>query len=323
MTGQSVTQPDREGPWFAPGDRVTTRTWKGSEYHRAGRNVFATVVEVAPIPGSKPVRQQFRAMGADWCGSGSVWNHSDEYVLAPRYVLQNLTNGAWYVNDTQTHDVAEALVDKTRAEAEAITEAWNAGKAGAADDINARFDQWQKSAHDDEDRERDDAASYVVEALGVVRDRIQALDRVNRLNVLHIVADVSRSYEIGRGPRNAPAPEAGGYQPRFSLEGASDGSWTILDTQTNQPKEILTDKDLPYADKDLSYAEALTESYNRRHKAELVSERAHASDGPARRLIELLAAVDDERDNEGNPGDILESLTDDLFQLVAELVGLP
>jgi hypothetical protein len=74
---------EREGPWFEVGDRVTFRGWEASQYHRAGLNVVGTVVETRPIKGSNPSRQQFRAEGADWCGGGSMWNHSDGYEPAP------------------------------------------------------------------------------------------------------------------------------------------------------------------------------------------------------------------------------------------------
>lgn len=74
---------EREGPWFEVGDRVTYRGWEQSQYFRAGLNVVGTVVETKPITGSNPARQQFRAEGADWCGGGSMWNHSDDYELAP------------------------------------------------------------------------------------------------------------------------------------------------------------------------------------------------------------------------------------------------
>jgi hypothetical protein len=76
-------EPEREGPWFNVGDRVVPRGWEKSQYARAGLNVIATVVETKPITGSPRRRQQFRAEGADWCGGGSMWNHSDGFELAP------------------------------------------------------------------------------------------------------------------------------------------------------------------------------------------------------------------------------------------------
>jgi hypothetical protein len=73
----------KSGPWFNVGDRVVPRGWEKSQYSRAGLNVIATVVETKPITGSPRRRQQFRAEGADWCGGGSMWNHSDGFELLP------------------------------------------------------------------------------------------------------------------------------------------------------------------------------------------------------------------------------------------------
>lgn len=106
VTDDSAAKADREGPWFALGDRVAPRGWESSQYHRAGLNVFATVVETKPITGSKPARQQFRAEGADWCGSGSMWNHSDDYVPEPdspgRPVRNKCIHGFWIQGGIET-----------------------------------------------------------------------------------------------------------------------------------------------------------------------------------------------------------------------------
>jgi len=80
---EPAPEPEREGPWFEVGDRVTGLGWEKSAYAKAGLNVVGKVVETKAITGSAPARQQFRAEGADWCGSGSVWNHSDGFRLAP------------------------------------------------------------------------------------------------------------------------------------------------------------------------------------------------------------------------------------------------
>lgn len=62
-------EPERAGPWFDPGDRV---------YPRGPGGEVVSVTEVAPIEGSDPLRQQFRANGE------KIWRHSDEYVFVPR-----------------------------------------------------------------------------------------------------------------------------------------------------------------------------------------------------------------------------------------------
>ncbi len=83
LRAEATGAPERQGPWFEVGDRVTPKGWEKTGYARRGLNLFAAVVEVKPITLSDPARQQFRSEGADWCGAGSIWFHSDSYELAP------------------------------------------------------------------------------------------------------------------------------------------------------------------------------------------------------------------------------------------------